>query len=140
MKDRASCWVLADGLGGHRGGEIASRFAKLNLQLYGVVKGKRELRVNEVLMPMPIIPTTTQYFTFTLNPLLPFTTPYIGCIMLSGIVVNNAILLADQAGQLIAGGMTVREAVAEAGRRRLRLILMTTLTTSRPVAAGIRDL
>ena len=67
---------------------------------------------------------------------------YIGCIMLGGIVVNNAILLVDQAGQLIAGGMTVREAVAEAGRRRLRPILMTTLTTILallPLALGIGE-
>jgi HAE1 family hydrophobic/amphiphilic exporter-1 len=67
---------------------------------------------------------------------------YIGCIMLGGIVVNNAILLVDQAGRLAAGGMTVREAVAEAGRRRLRPILMTTLTTILallPLAFGIGE-
>ncbi len=67
---------------------------------------------------------------------------YIGCIMLGGIVVNNAILLVDQAGQLTRGGMTVAEAVAEAGRRRLRPILMTTLTTVLallPLALGIGE-
>ncbi len=53
----------------------------------------------------------------------------IGCIMLGGIAVNNAILLVDQAGRLSREGFPVREAVAEAGRRRLRPILMTTLTT-----------
>jgi HAE1 family hydrophobic/amphiphilic exporter-1 len=67
---------------------------------------------------------------------------YIGCIMLGGIVVNNAILLVDQAGQLTNGGMSVRDAVAEAGRRRLRPILMTTLTTVLallPLALGIGE-
>lgn len=68
---------------------------------------------------------------------------YIGCIMLGGIVVNNAILLVDQAGQLrTRGGMTTRDAVAEAGRRRLRPILMTTLTTVLgllPLALGIGE-
>ena len=67
---------------------------------------------------------------------------YIGCIMLGGIVVNNAILLVDQAGQLTRTGMPVREAVAEAGRRRLRPILMTTLTTILallPLAFGIGE-
>ncbi len=67
---------------------------------------------------------------------------YIGCIMLGGIVVNNAILLVDQAGQLRRDGMNVREAVAEAGRRRLRPILMTTLTTIfalLPLALGIGE-
>ena len=67
---------------------------------------------------------------------------YIGCIMLGGIVVNNAILLVDQAGQLTRGGMAIREAVAEAGRRRLRPILMTTLTTILallPLALGVGE-
>ncbi|MBU0968477.1 MAG: efflux RND transporter permease subunit [Proteobacteria bacterium] len=67
---------------------------------------------------------------------------YIGCIMLGGIVVNNAILLVDQASQLVGGGMSVRPALAEAGRRRLRPILMTTLTTILallPLALGIGE-
>ena len=67
---------------------------------------------------------------------------YIGCIMLGGIVVNNAILLVDQAGQLIRDGMDTRDAVSEAGRRRLRPILMTTLTTILgllPLALGIGE-
>jgi HAE1 family hydrophobic/amphiphilic exporter-1 len=66
----------------------------------------------------------------------------IGCIMLGGIVVNNAILLVDQAGQLTKRGMSVHDAVAEAGRRRLRPILMTTLTTVLallPLAFGIGE-
>ena len=37
---------------------------------------------------------------------------FIGCIMLGGIVVNNAILLVDQAGQLSARGMPVDAALA----------------------------
>jgi HAE1 family hydrophobic/amphiphilic exporter-1 len=67
---------------------------------------------------------------------------FIGCIMLGGIVVNNAILLVDQAGNLSRSGMPVREAVMEAGRRRLRPILMTTLTTVLallPLAFGIGE-
>ena len=67
---------------------------------------------------------------------------FIGCIMLGGIVVNNAILLVDQAGQLRRAGMSVVNAAAEAGRRRLRPILMTTLTTILallPLALGIGE-
>jgi HAE1 family hydrophobic/amphiphilic exporter-1 len=67
---------------------------------------------------------------------------FIGCIMLGGIVVNNAILLVDQAGQLRRAGMNVIESAAEAGRRRLRPILMTTLTTIlalMPLALGIGE-
>lgn len=55
---------------------------------------------------------------------------YIGCIMLGGIVVNNAILLVDYTNLLIRRDrMPIRQAVEEAGRRRLRPILMTTMTT-----------
>ncbi|MFH2001372.1 MAG: efflux RND transporter permease subunit [Planctomycetota bacterium] len=68
---------------------------------------------------------------------------YIGCIMLGGIVVNNAILLVDQTRRLQSmEGMLTRDAVAEAGRRRLRPILMTTLTTILgliPLALGIGE-
>jgi len=67
---------------------------------------------------------------------------YIGCIMLGGIMVNNAILLVDQAGQLVRGGMPTHDALCEAGRRRLRPILMTTLTTILgllPLALGIGE-
>jgi HAE1 family hydrophobic/amphiphilic exporter-1 len=67
---------------------------------------------------------------------------YIGCIMLGGIVVNNAILLVDQAGQLVRSGLRTRDAISEAGRRRLRPILMTTLTTILgllPLALGVGE-
>ncbi|MEZ5278043.1 MAG: efflux RND transporter permease subunit [Opitutaceae bacterium] len=66
----------------------------------------------------------------------------IGCIMLGGIVVNNAILLVDQASVLHREGMNVNEAVVESGRRRLRPILMTSLTTILgllPLALGIGE-
>ncbi len=55
---------------------------------------------------------------------------YIGCIMLGGIVVNNAILLVDYTNLLRRRDkMEMRQAIEEAGRRRLRPILMTALTT-----------
>jgi HAE1 family hydrophobic/amphiphilic exporter-1 len=66
----------------------------------------------------------------------------IGCIMLGGIVVNNAILLVDQAGRLLAENARLEQALLEAGRRRLRPILMTTLTTIlalMPLALGIGE-
>jgi HAE1 family hydrophobic/amphiphilic exporter-1 len=53
----------------------------------------------------------------------------IGCIMLAGIVVNNAILLVDQTHKLQLSGQDLSDSLREAGRRRLRPILMTTLTT-----------
>ena len=66
----------------------------------------------------------------------------IGCIMLGGIVVNNAILLVDQAGRLRREGQSTNLALLEAGRRRLRPVLMTTLTTIlalMPLALGIGE-
>ena len=68
---------------------------------------------------------------------------YIGCIMLGGIVVNNAILLVDYTNLLRRrDNMPVREAIEEAGRRRLRPILMTALTTIMamiPLAMGLKE-
>ncbi len=68
---------------------------------------------------------------------------YIGCIMLGGIVVNNAILLVDHINLLRSrDGMGLRQAVEEAGRRRLRPILMTAATTILamvPLAAGLGE-
>jgi HAE1 family hydrophobic/amphiphilic exporter-1 len=56
---------------------------------------------------------------------------FIGCIMLAGIVVNNAILLVDYTNQLRRNeGMSLMEAITLSGSRRLRPILMTTLTTA----------
>ncbi|MGM8211386.1 efflux RND transporter permease subunit [Virgibacillus sp. W0430] len=61
---------------------------------------------------------------------LPFSIPaFIGIIMLAGIVVNNSIVLVDYINILRGRGMVRYEAIIEAGRSRLRPILMTTLTT-----------
>lgn len=54
---------------------------------------------------------------------------FIGIIMLAGIVVNNAIVLVDLINQLREQGYERERAIIEAGRARLRPILMTTLTT-----------
>ena len=68
---------------------------------------------------------------------------FIGCIMLGGIVVNNAILLVDHTNLLRRrDGMELRRAIEEAARRRLRPILMTTLTTCLgllPLAMGMGE-
>lgn len=63
----------------------------------------------------------------------------LGLIILSGIMVNNAILLVDYANKLRRGGEARRAALLQAGRVRLRPILMTTLTTALgliPMALG----
>jgi len=60
----------------------------------------------------------------------PVTMPvWLGLIMLAGIVVNNSIVLVEYIELLRERGLGGLEAVVEAGRLRLRPILMTTLTT-----------
>lgn len=53
----------------------------------------------------------------------------IGFVMLSGIIVNNGIVLIDYINQLRLAGMEKKEAILTAGRTRLRPVLMTALTT-----------
>ena len=53
----------------------------------------------------------------------------LGLIILSGIMVNNAILLVDYTNKLRRAGRARRAALLQAGQVRLRPILMTTLTT-----------
>ncbi|MBL6452344.1 MAG: efflux RND transporter permease subunit [Porphyromonas sp.] len=54
---------------------------------------------------------------------------FIGLIMLVGIVVNNGIVLVDYSNMLVRRGYTIRDAVMESGRSRLRPVLMTSMTT-----------
>jgi multidrug efflux pump subunit AcrB len=67
---------------------------------------------------------------------------FLGLIILVGIVVNNAIVLIDYINTLRGRGMEKREAIIEAGRARLRPIIMTALTTVVgliPMALGIGE-
>ncbi|MCQ2591447.1 MAG: efflux RND transporter permease subunit [Treponema sp.] len=53
----------------------------------------------------------------------------VGLIMLVGIVVNNGIILVDYTNLLVGRGVELKEACFQAGKSRLRPVLMTTLTT-----------
>jgi len=53
----------------------------------------------------------------------------IGFVMLSGIVVNNGIVLVDYTNQLRLAGMNKKDAIVEAAVTRMRPVLMTALTT-----------
>ncbi|MCE3263525.1 MAG: acriflavin resistance protein [Pseudoduganella sp.] len=67
---------------------------------------------------------------------------FIGIIMLMGLVAKNAILLLDAARKLEREGMVREEALIQAGRLRLRPILMTTfalIAGMLPVALGMGD-
>ena len=67
---------------------------------------------------------------------------YLGMIILAGIVVNNAIVLVDYINHLRSIGMDKYNAIIQAGKVRLRPILMTTSTTVLgllPMALGFGD-
>jgi HAE1 family hydrophobic/amphiphilic exporter-1 len=67
---------------------------------------------------------------------------FLGLIMLAGIVVNNAIVLVDYMNQLRENGIRKMDAIIQAGKVRLRPILMTTATTVLgllPMAVGLGD-
>lgn len=53
----------------------------------------------------------------------------IGMVMLTGIIVNNGIVLVDYINQLRESGMSKKEAIVEGAKTRIRPILMTSLTT-----------
>jgi HAE1 family hydrophobic/amphiphilic exporter-1 len=68
---------------------------------------------------------------------------FLGVIILVGVVVNNAIVLVDYANLLRREhGMSLHESMITAGTRRLRPILMTTITTVLgllPMSLGIGE-
>ena len=67
---------------------------------------------------------------------------FIGLMMLAGIVVNNAIVLVDMINQQREKGMDRVAAIIEAGRSRLRPIIMTMMTTVLgllPMAIGVGE-
>jgi multidrug efflux pump len=64
----------------------------------------------------------------------------VGVIALAGIVVKNAIVLLDFAKQKVAEGMPLEEALLEAGRTRLRPVMLTAISTILgvvPLATGV---
>lgn len=66
----------------------------------------------------------------------------IGCILLLGVAIKNSILLVDFANQRVGEGVSRTEAIVEAGRTRLRPILMTTfalIAGMAPIAIGLNE-
>ena len=56
-------------------------------------------------------------------------TSMLGFLVLAGIVVNNGIVFVDYVNQLRLNGYDKRDALVQAGRDRIRPILMTAMTT-----------
>lgn len=66
----------------------------------------------------------------------------IGCIMLLGVASKNSILLVDYTHQQIEKGMDIKDAIIEAGKARLRPILMTSFALIAgmiPLAIGLNE-
>lgn len=66
----------------------------------------------------------------------------IGSLMMIGIVVSNSVLLVDFANRRMRDGLPLRDALVEAGRLRIRPILMTALATVlglTPMALGLGE-
>ena len=58
----------------------------------------------------------------------------IGLVVITGIVINDSILKIDTINKLRRGGIPLREAVLTASSRRMKAIIMTSLTTILAVA------
>jgi HAE1 family hydrophobic/amphiphilic exporter-1 len=92
-----------------------------------------------VSIPLGFIGVISSLFVFrstlSLNSIL-------GVILLNGIAVANSIILVDFIKRMVASGKSPREAALEAARKRLRPILITSLTTvlgMLPVATGLGE-
>jgi multidrug efflux pump len=101
---------------------------------------------NSFQVPLIIITTVVLSLIGVLAGLLICRLPFgilmtgIGVISLAGVVVNNAIVLLDYTRQLQKNGMELVAAAIEAGRTRLRPVLLTAATTILgliPMATGI---
>ena len=54
---------------------------------------------------------------------------FFGIVALTGIVVNDAIVLIEGINHNLASGMKFKDAIVEAGKRRFRAVMLTTFTT-----------
>jgi HAE1 family hydrophobic/amphiphilic exporter-1 len=100
------------------------------LLVYMVMAGQFESFLDPLVIMMSVPFAFTGVFLLLAATGTELSVPaFMGLIMLMGIVVNNAIVLIDYIKQLRAGGMALFEAIVLGGQRRLRPVIMTTLTT-----------
>jgi HAE1 family hydrophobic/amphiphilic exporter-1 len=100
------------------------------LLVFGAMAGQYESFkdpiINMCTIPLMLIGVAGLYLV-TGHPLNAFS--MVGIVMLSGIVVNNGIILVDYTNHLVRAGLPVKQACVDAAVSRLRPVLMTTLTT-----------
>lgn len=118
--------------------EVASGFITAMGTGLMIVLGVLILLFGSVTQPITILLSLPLSFGGVVAALLVTNNPvsmpvYIGLLMLMGIVTKNAILLVDFAVEEIARGVDRTTALIDAGRKRARPIIMTTLA----MAAGM---
>ena len=90
---------------------------------------------NSLITPFIILTSVLLSLIGVLFGLLITGTPFgvimtgIGVISLAGVVVNNAIVLIDYYNQLMARGLSSRDALERAGQVRFRPVMLTAITT-----------
>ncbi|MDX2263208.1 MAG: efflux RND transporter permease subunit [Gemmatimonadales bacterium] len=122
------------------GNELLLAFGLAILVVFMVLASQFESVVHPftVLMAVPLA-VVGAIFTLKLAGATINLYSQIGMILLVGLVTKNSILLVDYANQLRAKGLEVFDAMLEAGRVRLRPILMTSVATimgAVPIAIG----
>jgi multidrug efflux pump subunit AcrB len=128
--------------------ENQSQLLLVGLVAVFLVYAVMALQYEGLLNPAVILLTVPLALTGVVAALKVSSTPLsapvlLGVILLAGIVVNNAIILIEYAEEAQAGrGLSREDAIVEAGRLRLRPILMTAVTAvlgSLPLALGLED-
>lgn len=150
VERRIAAADLPPGIRTRLGGEVAEQrgaFRDLTLLLglgavlvYLVLAAQYESLVEPFVVMFAVPFSFTGAFLALLLTRTSLSVPaFLGLVMLIGIVVNNAIVFVDYANQLRSRGLSLEAALRLAGRRRLRPILMTTVTTvcgALPLALG----
>lgn len=132
--------ALPSGVGVHFGGtaeDQAETFGEMGLMLalgivlvYMVMASQFESLLDPLLIMFSIpFAFTGVAISLLLLRLTISIMSFIGMIMLVGVVVNNAIVLIDYINLLRARGEALKDAIVDAGRSRLRPVLITTLST-----------
>ncbi|MGD2135913.1 MAG: efflux RND transporter permease subunit [Gemmatimonadales bacterium] len=121
--------------------DLTFAFALALLLVYMILAAQFESFVHPftILLSVPLATVGAGVLLFVTGEGLN-TMSLIGMVILVGIVVNDAIVKVDFINQMRARGMVLREAILQAGRVRLRPIVMTTVTTVlglTPMALGL---
>lgn len=119
-------WQLAEGESRQIGLVLALAVALVFLVTAALFESLRAPLVVLAAVPLALVGVAALWLatgdTFTREA-------WIGVVMMSGIVVNNAILVVDRIGALRREGLALAEAALEGTLQRVRPVLMTTATT-----------